>query len=528
MSVPGENLQIQSRAVAQPFRWPLAELVQVRGTSLLQDAHIVNGYIEKDPVDAEIWVYKRFGINASPLLSAGGSAYSRGMFYDGVSGNLYSFDAATFNTTTGTLRINNFIHATQGTIGSVNCDVTGMPMSWTSCGPISSGAQVLYHDAVNGYVINTVNNTQVTITDPNFPGNASLRMVYGAVELDGWIFVMDSRGGIWNTATPNAPTTWSGTGLIFTSQDPSPGVGIVRCLNYLVGFTRDQGQVFYDAGNPTGSPLSPVPDAYIPYGCSWGPTLQQMDGMVFWVGTAYGGQPQVLMLNNLSPSVVSIPSIDKLLTQLNISPTVLGEPPYSAFDPGVYGWTLKWGGHRFYGITCVQLNITLVYDVDQQFWTIWTDANGNFFPAVAMSFNRAVNTSLAAVTNLVPAAVYMQTYGTGNVSQLDTCFVFPTDAGAIPAVDIFTPNQDFGTVRRKTIHNMYFRADKVNARLQVRHTDDDFQTYSNFRSVDLNLPKPVLRNEGTFEWRRAYHFRHQAATAFRIKSADLQMDVGLM
>jgi len=101
-----------------------------------------------------------------------------------------------------------------------------------------------------------------------------------------------------------------------------------------------------------------------------------------------------------------------------------------------------------------------------------------------------------------------------------------TDAGDPIRLDIYTPNYDAGTIRDKTLPALYFDCSQVpNSVLQIRHSDDDYQTWSQFRTLDLSQKKPRLINEGTFK-RRAYNLRHESPTAFRIKSADYQMDVG--
>jgi hypothetical protein len=75
---------------------------------------------------------------------------------------------------------------------------------------------------------------------------------------------------------------------------------------------------------------------------------------------------------------------------------------------------------------------------------------------------------------------------------------------------------------------MRFNADQTDGSvLYVRASEDDYQTWSNFRKVDLSKKRPILTGLGTF-YRRAYHFRHYCNTKFRIRSVDLQMDIGTL
>jgi hypothetical protein len=75
---------------------------------------------------------------------------------------------------------------------------------------------------------------------------------------------------------------------------------------------------------------------------------------------------------------------------------------------------------------------------------------------------------------------------------------------------------------------MYFNADQqAGSKLQIRCSDDDYQTWTNFREVNLGNKQPVLTNCGTFI-RRAWHMRHQGNVPLRIKSVGLQVDLGTL
>ena len=80
----------------------------------------------------------------------------------------------------------------------------------------------------------------------------------------------------------------------------------------------------------------------------------------------------------------------------------------------------------------------------------------------------------------------------------------------------------------KYLHSMDFVADQTaGSTLMVRKTDDDYQTWSNPRMVDLGTHRPRLISNGSFR-RRAYHFRHACNTALRIKAVELQLDIGTL
>jgi hypothetical protein len=110
----------------------------------------------------------------------------------------------------------------------------------------------------------------------------------------------------------------------------------------------------------------------------------------------------------------------------------------------------------------------------------------------------------------------------------DGDYAYTTDNGVVFPVDIYTSLFDGGTVRRKYLKILWAEGDQnAGSILQMRFTGDDYQTYNNFRMLDLSKNKPFLTDLGTFTT-RAFHFRHQCATPFRITSISMQIDEGTL
>ncbi len=94
--------------------------------------------------------------------------------------------------------------------------------------------------------------------------------------------------------------------------------------------------------------------------------------------------------------------------------------------------------------------------------------------------------------------------------------------------DIYTPNFDANVRRNKQLSAMEFIGDQTpGSILEVSNSDDDYQTWSNFRLVDLSYKRPRLINCGTFR-RRAYNFRHRSNTPLRLQAVELQYDLGTL
>jgi len=341
----------------------------------------------------------------------------------------------------------------------------------------------------------TATTTGVSLTfETGFP----LERVPGIAYLDGYINVMTPDATIWSSDA-NEPDSWALDSNIVAQIEADRGVYLSKQLVYVLAFKKYSIEIFYDAGNATGSPLSPVQGAKVSIGCRHPNTVSQMEGTVFWVSQARDGGTAVYLMDNVKSSQISTPSIERLLQQADYTT--------------VYSWCARVAGHRYYCVTLAASNLSLVYDMTSQQWYQWTDSNGNYLPFVSASYtgdNQAI----------------FQHESNGKMYQLE--ITNTTDEGATITMDLYTPNYDGGTRKRKSVVIMDVIADQTDGSvLQVRVSDDDYQTWSNFREVDLSKNRPMLTNCGTFR-RRAYHFRHQSNTPLRIQAVELMIDLGTL
>jgi hypothetical protein len=499
----------QAQTVPLPKRLPLYSPLQTR-TSLApftKDSRLYNGYAEFDRITEGYKIFKRPGLGSTVVASSGKLAAGLGLYTESGTANVFSvFGTSLSIFSSGSPPVLTTALTVDGTA----------PYAFVTVGPaINTSRYVVLGNGAAAYYIlfdsgpPLHRQTFAQITDPNFPTT----FVPGWCTLDGFLYVMDPSGNIWGTLGPNNPTVWSSTNVIVADSNSDLGVALAKQLNYLIAFKQYTTQVFYDAGNPSpGSPLSSVPDAQLPLGCLVASSIGQIDNTLLWVTSNETISPQVVQMDNLTPKIVSTPDVDRILDNVFWP----GNPNNS-----VRAWVLKHAGHRFYVLNLIANNITLAYDLDQKGWYIWTDFQGNFWPIVSLAF---------FPPSFGSEGVHLAQHATnGNVYPLDGDYSFPTDFGNIFPVDIYTPNFDGGTSRRKHLGAMYFNVDKTPGNLlQSRYSDDDYTSWSNFRTVDLSDPKPRLTDEGTFNFRRAYHFRHAKATALRLASIDLQLDIGTL
>jgi hypothetical protein len=385
------------------------------------------------------------------------------------------------------------------------CDASGNILSsvFTTVNAVLSASSITVNFSGGGSLaagslfvkIDQPTSTTQSLTFVN-PGTQTAGFVKGSAYLDGTTYMLTPTSYVDGSAF-NDLTQWPALNSIAAMSEPDAGVFISKQLTYIVAFKSYSVEMFYDAGALVGSPLASAPSLKVNIGCRHAGSVQLAAGSLCWIGQTREGSVQVMMMDGLKAIPISTPSIEKLLQ--NADYTV------------VYSWVARIGGHRFYGVTLKNSNLTLVYDLATKYWAQWTDPNGNYFPIVASTNNSSQQSLLLHETN-------------GKLYQLSiTTFV---DDGQLFAVDIYTPNWDGGVRKKKVLTLLDFCGDQVpGSQLMVRCSDDDYQTWTNFRVVDMSIPRPFLSNCGTFR-RRAYHIRHYEQSPMRLNALEMQVDVG--
>jgi len=454
-------------------RIPLVAVASNRGSSTAFDSKLVNAYIEKQ-ADGEVWLVKRPG-----LIQLSGVAAGIGLGVYNWQGDIYQIVGATVYKNgvalAGTVDTSNGVYSWGSTLG-------GTPSLF-----LQNGVALYYYNTTVGLT---------AIASP--PVFSPSTLVKGCAYLDGVMYIMDTGANIWGSNT-NDLTTWSALNLVKAQIEPDAGVAIAKQLVYVIVFKQWSTEVFYDAGNATGSALGPVQGSKVSYGCRNANTVQEMDGALYWVSSTRAGSVGVMKMEALSATPISTPPIERLLQSVN----------YSV----VCSWVAKQDGHKFYGLDFPNSGLTLVYDDKIQEWYQWTDPTAASLSLVASTFNSAQQVVLQDATD-------GNLYTFSNAAYGDDGIPFP--------VDLYTPNWDGGTKKRKTVNKLYVIADQTaRSRVTIRTNDSDYAvgSWSNPVMVDLSQEAPYIDNMGTFI-RRAHHVRHLANTPLRLKALEPHLLIG--
>lgn len=466
----------QSDSMKLPPRLPLVVSIRNRDRTLGKDSKLVNCYLETD-AQGELWVFGRPGLleySESPPGTGQGAYNWKGDVYFILNGTLYK----------------------NGVTVPGSLDQTGGAYRFSQI--LGATPKLVFGNGVKTYAYNgTTISADLHSIDTDFP----LITVKGIVYLNGATYVMNRNGEIWGSVVNSVdqPGDWSALNFIAAQIEPDDGVALAKQLVYVVAFGQWSTEVFFDAGNPTGSPLGNVQGSKISYGCANADSVREIDDRLFWISSTRSAGTQVSMMDQLNHQVISTKFVDRLIQSSNLTSIISSQ--------------LKIDGHSFYLLTLKDKNLTLAYDLVENEWHQWTDTNGNYFPISDYTYTSDHQHIFQHESN---GKLY---YASPN---------YHTDDGDKIIRDIYTPSFDANTRRRKTMGIMEFIGDQEpGSILYVRRSDDDYKTWSNFRSVDLNKKKPMLTNDGTFA-KRAYHFRHWADCQFRMQAVDVQYDLGTL
>lgn len=416
----------------------------------------------------------------------------------------------------------------------------------------------------------TVDGTETTPATGTITATSGRFTVPGIAFIDGYFAVMDIYGVIY-TSEPNDPAAWEALHFITAQSDTGAGKYLGKTQSYVVAMKAFSTEFFYNAGNPTGSPLSPVANAFTQVGCAHGDSVAKVDGNIVWLSQTRESGRAVHIMNGMQQQKISTPDVDRILNADDLAT--------------VRGMGLKVDGHHLYVLTLVTSDITLVYDLTSQAWTQWStltigsqvsvssitrsgttatvttgaahgfsdgapvkisgatqsDYNGTFQIAYisTTSFSIEVaNSPATPATGTILAYPYTETYfkfghatsgdGVEYIAHESDGHIYEVDStlyqdNAVP-INLFvrTPRLDGAETRLKKMPRITLIGDKQSDTAMIRWSDDDSATFSAYRRVDLSDAEPMLRRCGSFR-RRSIEVRHTGNTAQRFGSLELEV-----
>jgi hypothetical protein len=360
-----------------------------------------------------------------------------------------------------------------------------------------SGTATLTFSSSNGKQYYYQNAGSITeITDGDAPMNASRTIAGYAAHMDGYMFLLDTTGRLYNSDV-NSVVNWTALSFITANSQPDVGVCVVRHRNTLITFFKQHYEVFRNAGIATGSPLEKMEHLAQSIGCVNHSAITTVGDVVFWMGVNKDSVISLYSYDAGRVDAVSDPQMDALwgvAGPSNISLTTIG----------------------YHGRSFVVVNVSnrsYAYCVEEKHWH---ELGGSRLWYKAAGVTTGTTTSCYAVSDKVAS---------GKVYAMSPSAIVWQDDGAAVSSFWVTPRWDNGHSGRKRMGALYVVADQSlsSAELGIRFYDDDYQNASTRRTVDLADLRPRLHRCGSF-FRRAFAFDHNANSEFRIEAIEVDVE----
>ena len=457
-----------------------AHPIGTRDGTLTTDAKMVNCFAEKEEGESSA-VVKRPGTeywDTAVTGTAQGFFKYHGIVYYIVNDNAY-------------------VLQNPGSPTGIAIPVANAGQFFTSIDSLNSTGNTLVQNQA-GELFVFDGSTFTKVTDSNYAGNVPQ---FGIAYLDGVYYAMTAAGNVIGSAI-NDPTTWPA--LDFVGADPEFGQGVTvsRHLNYILAFYFMGLQVYWDANaapNGSGIALNPVLSASFRTGAFNAACVSEINDVTYFLANTplYGRSVQ--MLNGLTLQKISDQYVERILNNPNLNFTSLH----------IWSFGIQLSGHSFYVLNLSSINVTLVYDITTGLWNTWSsviDGVEQYFVGRGYTSAEGANADFGD---------FIQDVSTGKPMLMSPTLY--TDATGNINMTCVTPNYDWGTLNWKRFAVMQQIADTQTAgtTVNVSYSDDDYQTFSTPRQIDMSTVRKQMRNCGSSR-RRAWMLQFTGNTPMRL------------
>jgi hypothetical protein len=307
--------------------------------------------------------------------------------------------------------------------------------------------------------------------------------------LDGFAFILTNTNLIFNSDS-NSLANWTNTSFLAKQIQQDYANGLARYRNQILAFGDETVEVFYNAGNTTGSPLGRiatlhqriglVPTTFGQGGGNTGGTnyYTTINDRMYFVGRKYGSAATVgvFSYDGQNFDKVSTPYIDKILGEkIDVSG---GSYSYYSIN--------KLGHHGQVGVSiCLTApsSSTQIWLMFYPEWKEWFEWNSTVFsPVNSGEFFIGLGTNNNKVYHF-PSSDNWQDDGTSYA--WDTQFRLPTNGSQRKFMLMYGVDADTDTAG-------------LGNTLTVELSTDDSQTFSTLGTIDLTQDRKILTRGGSF------------------------------
>ena len=309
-----------------------------------------------------------------------------------------------------------------------------------------------------GGVFYSTNQSTITeITDTDMPGNNGTPTASGAVYLDGYLFIADKFGQIHNSNL-NDYTTWNALDFISAESEGDMLTYLGKQGDHIAALGTSTVEFFYNAGNPSGSPLGRRRDLVYNVGCIGANYVTEHNGVIHFIGKSSTGEAGLYRLENMQLSKVESPVFDHIATLLGLYSTysdVLYKDPADTaglihiVNSGDY-YVATLTGDNIRGTFAVHLQTGVVSKWRPGGVPVYSDgwSGSDILPIIDSTFvgGGSSNENLVMFSNSISAK-----YTPAGIGDLDEDVI---TTSAAPDCFFFTLPVDFDTLSRKRVNRM--------------------------------------------------------------------------
>lgn len=457
-------------------------------SSSTKDSRLINCFNEtvSDPITGQKTVYctKRpgFATNSTPAAGSIGNAI---LVWTHGNKIMSAFGASNSTIYDGT--------TSKGAITGLATEITETFVSLNPTIVVSSTDNTAwYYD--DGATVSVM--TQ--ISDGDFPGNNSYTLAGTFAHIGGYACIMTTDGKLW-ASDVNSVTSWTATSFGSANSFPDNGVGCIRYKQYLMAFGTSSIEFFYNAGQ-TPFPFQKSTTMTVKVGCVSADAITSISDAVFWCGSTPQGGLSIFKYDG-GVQRISTPEIDSIM-----------------LIAGANAITLT--SIRFYGrsfVVCIVDTRTMVYCIEENQWHEWISGTAVlWYKCAAVSIGSPmVNYAISNIST------------SGKVYIMNQAALQYTDDGFAYSANPQLAITDLGTKNRKFYDSVEVVGDiqLTTSAISISYTDDDYQNFVTWGTVDLSTSRPVARRLGSGR-RRAWSLSHSAATPMRIEALEIRVRVG--
>lgn len=374
----------------------------------------------------------------------------------------------------------------------------------------------------------------------NFPPNNGKTLRDGVAVLDGTLYVLadDNTTGnaeVWGSDLYDV-LNWNALNFLTAEKEEDGGIFIGKHHDNIVVFGKRTIEFFYNAGNPTGSPLTPRFDISYNIGCTDGKSVWIEGDRMFFVGVNASSMISVYKLAGFKPQIVSDPPTDSFLTTAKL-----------VDGAEILGAGFSSGGRTFYIPTLYHLSVdttpviapdeTLVYNDKTKTWSVWEHASSSIdkFPVIGWSVTTSTDLSGRGVfsngdifeifddfnpqdskgANLYVEADYVEA---GYIS--DTA-----PSGDVITMKVRVGHMDHDTRNRKRFRECRFIGDEMSSSqtLTVRWADENHDTFQSDRTLDISNANAKLTRLGMAR-SRTWEIEYSGTEQLRYQGLELDVE----